>query len=88
MEQLDLLEVIADDELIQERLKHLYILLEQHNRLDINIVAINKYYDWSCLVKEGNTYYSYSIFHNRIERHQFGYPFERVANRTLNFILI
>jgi hypothetical protein len=88
MEQLDLLELHQKDELIQKRLNHLYQLLEKYDLLDLNIVAVNKYYEWSCLVKEGNSYYHYSVYDIRIEKRSFNYPFEQVVQGELNFILI
>lgn len=93
VEQLDLLDLIEKDDLIKSRLNYILPLLELRN-INIEVVAVNKYYEWSFLGKENGSLNCYSIYkrvNGDIDLRRNGhlmYPFERVMNGTLNFILV
>lgn len=92
VEQLDLLNLIEYDDLIQTRLEHVKSLLKLENKRNIEVIAINKHYEWSFLGKENGAIYSYHIYKKTgwldLRKYQFNYSWERVLNRTLNFIAI
>lgn len=92
MEQLDLLSLLENDDLIQMRLEHVLSLLELNNERNIEVVAINKQYEWSFLGKENDWIYSYHIYKKSwgldLRKYRFEYSWERVLNQTLNFIAV
>lgn len=94
VEQLDLFIQQEKEALIKSRLSHIHSLLQIGNLTDIKVIAINKHYEWSFLGKKDGSLKVYSIYkrvNGNIELRNHGhlmYPFERVVNGTLNFILI
>ncbi|MGF2617752.1 hypothetical protein FZC84_11990 [Rossellomorea vietnamensis] len=92
MEQLDLLSLIENEDLVESRLKHVQSLLDDFGLENIQVVAINKHYEWSFLGKENGTIYSFHIYKRigwlDLRRYSFNYSWERVLNRTLNFIVV
>jgi hypothetical protein len=93
MEQLDLLNLIQAENVIQKHLDHVQSLLEQGNITDLKVIAINKLYEFSFLGEKDGSIQSYSIYKKGtgIDLRNEGYlmyPFERVRNGTLNYILV
>jgi hypothetical protein len=88
--QLDLLDLIENDDVIERHLIHVQTLLERYGVKDIQVIAINKHYEWSFLGKENDCIHSYHIYEKSgwldLRKYSFDYSWERVLNRTLNFI--
>lgn len=64
VEQLDLLSIMENDDLVETRLKHIRLLLELADISDLEIVAVNKHYEWSFLAKHDGRINCYSIYKN------------------------
>lgn len=95
MEQMDLLSIIENEDLIESRLKHIQSLLELADIRDLEIVAVNKHYEWSFLAKQDGRINCYSIYKKSgslpVELRKSSlspYSWEDVLNGRLNYIPI
>lgn len=92
MEQMDLLSIFENEDLIEIRLKHIQPLLELAGNSDLEIVAVNKYYEWSFLAKQDGGINCYSIYKkygpNQVELRKSSlnpYTWEDVLKGRLNY---
>lgn len=92
IQQLDLIELLQKDSLIETRLNHINPLLDKWDRKDIQVIAINKYYEWSFLGKLNGGIYSFHIYEKSgwldLRKHRFDYTWDDVLDSRLNYIAI
>jgi hypothetical protein len=62
VEQMDLLSIFENEDIIKTHLQHIQHLLELAGISDLEIVAVNKHYEWSFLAKQNGRINCYSIY--------------------------